>query len=48
MTRYDKFIVSLEKDDVVAVAASSLCIPNKSSPDVVDVLWSLRGIGGCK
>ena len=41
-----KFIAALEKDEIVAVAASNLSIPSKRSPDVVDVLRSLRSIGG--
>ena len=41
-----KFIAALEKDDIVAVAATNLSIPSKWSPCVVDVLRSLRSIGG--
>ena len=41
-----KFIVTLDKDDIVVVAATKLSIPSKRSQMVIDVLRSLRSVGG--
>lgn len=41
-----EFIAALSEDDIVVVAATNRSIPSKWSPVVVDVLRSLRRVGG--
>ena len=41
-----KYITSLKQDDIVVVAGTSRSIPSKRSQIVVDVLRSLRSVGG--
>ena len=41
-----KFIAALDKDEIVVVAATKPSIPIKRSPMAVDVLRSLRSVGG--
>merc|ERR1712151_76850 len=40
------FLANLDKDKIVVVVATNRSIPNKWSPTVVDVLRSLRSVGG--
>ena len=41
-----KFVTALGKDEIVVVAATKCSIPTKESPMMVDVLRSLRSVGG--
>ena len=41
-----ELITALGTDDIVAVAGSKRCIPSKRSQMVIDVLQSLRSVGG--